>query len=130
MAIRSELGSPGLGCPNFAFEVGLFLLVVFLLACFSSPTGFDLVTLATTDFLVDRFLFANGETSTFTLSLTLFWTVGFSVGFFLASFFLAADSVDGSAETKSIPNMELRSSSAMTAFGFFDLLALVKESLS
>ena len=143
MAIRSELGSPGLGCPRFVVEIGLFLIGLFLIGLFligafliggfPIAVGFDLVALATVVLLVVRFLLvsvAGGDTSACTLALTFFLSVGFSVGFLLAGFFLTADSVDFAGEARSIPKRELRSSSAMTAFWFFDLLVLVKESLN
>ncbi len=47
MAIRSELGSPGLGCPRFVVKIGLFLIGAFLSGGFSIAVGFDLVALAT-----------------------------------------------------------------------------------
>ncbi len=119
MAIRSELGSPGLGCPRFVVKIGLFLIGGFLIGVFPSAVGLDLVALATVVLLVVRFLsasFVGGDTSACTLALTFFLSVGFSVGFLLAGFFLTADSVGFAAEARSIPKRELRSSSAMTAF--------------
>ncbi len=70
MAIRSELGSPGLGCPRFVVEIGLFFI-----GGFSIAVGFDLVALATVILLVVRFLsasFVGGDTSACTLALTFF----------------------------------------------------------
>ena len=41
MAMRSEFGSPGLGCPRFVVEIGAFLIGAFLIGAFSSG-GFSM----------------------------------------------------------------------------------------
>ena len=123
MAIRSN--SCRLGSVD---ELGLIFSVDFCLA-----TGFAFAARAIEVFFEAAFLvagfflaiFGGGVASAFALPTTFFSTV-----VFLAGFFPAFESVDGVASTRSIPNSELRSSFAMTAFLFLDFAVPVNASFN